>query len=146
LRLAGDGFGLDCWFCLCPFCLALPRANTLPFSFILHSIARHAQLHYHTHLTSPYHCTISSISLPTSLRLGLGRFTRFPTRLPAAYHCQYFHFPPASKKHESRSRAPWPYISPTNMSSSEDDKPLVKGLFSLTCTRLPHPSGDAIFG
>jgi hypothetical protein len=78
--------------------------------------------------------TLSSISLFISLRLGLGRFTRLPTRLPA-YHCRYYHLPPVSKKHESRSRVPWPYILATKMSSSEDDKPLVKGSLSITCTR-----------
>lgn len=143
VRLAGDWFRPGtCRLLVLPLSVlpCLASCKYLAFFLNLHSFARHAQLHYCTPLTSPHtSSTLSSISLFTSLRLGLGRFTRFPTRLPA-YHCQYFHyhFPPASKTHESRSRAPWPYISPTKMSSSEDDKPLVKGLFAPTCTRLPH--------
>lgn len=112
-----------------PACLpALPRANT--FFLNLHS-CHISLLHCCTLFISPHNFTHTSISLFNSLRLGLGRFTRFPTRRLPAFHCQY-HFPPSSKRYESRSRAPWPYISITNMSSSEDDKPLVKGLFSLS--------------
>lgn len=125
----------NCWFCLCPSCLlALPRANT--FFLNLHS-CHISLLHCCTLFISPHNFTHTSISLFNSLRLGLGRFTRFPTRRLPAFHCQY-HFPPTSKKYESRSRAPWPYISPaiTIMSSSEDDKPLVKGLYSLSHARV----------
>lgn len=129
----------NCWFCLCPSCLpaclpALPRANT--FFLNLHS-CHISLLHCCTLFISPHNFTHTSISLFNSLRLGLGRFTRFPPRRLPAFHCQY-HFPPTSKKYESRSRAPWPYISPaiTIMSSSEDDKPLVKGLYSLSHARV----------
>jgi hypothetical protein len=116
-----------------PACLpALPRANT----FFLNSHSCHISLlHCCALFISPHNFTHCSISLFNSLRLGLGRFTRFPTRRLPAFHCQY-HFPPTSKRYESRSRAPWPYISITNMSSSEDDKPLVKGLYSLLHARV----------
>ena len=127
----------NCWFCLCPSCLpaclpALPRANT--FFLNLHS-CHISLLHCCTLFISPHNFTHTSISLFNSLRLGLGRFTRFPPRRLPAFHCQY-HFPPTSKRYESCSRAPWPYISITKMSSSEDDKPLVKGLFSLSHARV----------
>ena len=130
---------VNCWICLCLCCRpALPRANNFSVYLTFLHTPRESPRSSIALLSSPYHCTFSSISLFTPLRLGLGRFTRLPTRLPA-YHCQYYHhFPSISKKkNDSRSRVPWPYISPTKMSSSEDDKPLVKGWFSLTCTRLP---------
>jgi hypothetical protein len=110
-----------------PACLASCKYLFPSFTFLTHI----SLLHCCTLFISPHNFTHSSISLFNSLRLGLGRFTRFPPRRLPAFHCQY-HFPPTSKRYESCSRAPWPYISNTKMSSSEDDKPLVKGLFSLS--------------
>jgi hypothetical protein len=125
-------------FCLCrrP---ALPRANNLVCLFYIPSKnATRIFLFHPLHSSHIITATFSSISLFTSLRLGLGRLTRFPTRLPAYHSCQHYHLPPVSKKHESPSRVPWPYISTTKMSSSEDDKPLVKGSLSITCTPPPR--------
>jgi len=133
---------------LCPAlpCLALP---CLYFTLLFHLFCQLTFLHTRTHqlicsspnLTSPLlNQFIISLYTTSLRRLGLGRltFTRLPTRLPAylIHHCQY------STKHKSLSRAPWPYIP--IMSSSEDDKPLVKGEFSTYspmkshATRSPH--------
>jgi hypothetical protein len=138
----------NCWFLPLSVlaCLALPRANTFCHLFYIPSHATRISLflfHFCPLITSSLH-TLGSISLFTPLRLlGPGRFTRFPTRLPAYYlRCQYYSFPPTpSRKHESHSRVPWPYISATKMSSSEDDKPLVKGSFSHTHMHAFAPSG-----
>jgi len=123
-------------FCLC--CLASSSCITFIFPVYVPTFLQTRISTISLSLTSITFTTISLFT--TSLRrLGLGRFTRLHTRLPA-YHCQYYHhhhpLPPAtpSRKHESQSRVPWPNI---NMSSSEDDKPLVKGSFT-TCINHMH--------